>query len=180
MKNQGNDQLNKLANRLKKGDAKAGEELFDYFSVLIFRFFVARTSNREIAEDLTQDVFLKVVSKIGSFNEEVGNFSSWIWQIAKNSLIDYFRSKKEIPLPDDLENFFGAYRIEEEIEDNIRKKEIFEIVKKLNEDEQEVFSLYFLSDLSYREISKITEKSESSLRVLVHRMLQKIKKVING
>ena len=62
----------------------------------------------------------------------------------------------------------------------MRKKEIFEIVKKLNEDEQEVFSLYFLSDLSYREISKITEKSESSLRVLVHRMLQKIKKVING
>lgn len=180
MNSQDNDNLNKLAVRMKKGDMKAGGKLFDYFSTLMFRFFVARTRSKEVSQDLTQDVFVKVVSKIDSFDENQGNFSSWIWQIAKNSLIDYYRVKKEVPFPEDDENFFGSYRIEDDIEDKAKIKDILSVVERFSEEEQEIFSLFYLSDLPYKEISIITGRSEGSLRVTIHRILLKIKKIINN
>lgn len=170
----------KLALRLQKGDMKAGEKLFDHFSVLIYRFFMARVLNKEIAQDLTQDVFVKVVSKIGSFNENSGNFSGWIWKIAKNSLIDHYRVKKEVLFSDDAESLFGSYSIELAVEDRIKVKDVLDIVENFSEEEREIFSLFYISDLPYKEISKITGKSEGSLRVAAHRIIQKIRKTIHG
>lgn len=88
------DKFNQLAERLKKGDHQAAEAIFNNFSAPIFRFFLIRTSSRETAEDLTQEVFLKLVNKIGTFNENLGSFSGWLWQIAKNTVKDYYRKKK--------------------------------------------------------------------------------------
>jgi RNA polymerase sigma-70 factor (ECF subfamily) len=176
------DRFNKLAHRLKDGDRQAGEEIFDYFSRQIYRFFVVKTSNRETAEDLTQEVFLKAIDKIETFNENLGSFSGWLWQIAKNTVKDYYRKKKTVFLSDfvlkNKENSdFLAGKNDGQSEQ--RMAEILDLVKDLNEEEQEVFSLHYLSDLSYREISNTLGKSESSLRVLVHRVNKKIRKIFN-
>lgn len=172
----GGVEFNKLANRLKGGDEEAAEEIFNYFSKIIFRFFMARTSNRNVSEDLTQDVFLKVIAKIDTFDENLGNFTAWIWQIARNSLIDYFRSKKEV-LVDDLFDESVIFREEDKIKENLEERikieKILQEVKKFSEAEQEIFSLHYISDLSYREISAMTGKTEGTLRVIVHRVIKK-------
>ena len=174
------DKFNKLANQLKTGDRQAGEEIFNHFSPLIYRFFMARILNQRAAEDLTQDVFLKIVSKIDTFNDKAGNFSGWIWQVARNSLIDYFRAKKEVVFSDAPEGIENMYRVDDAVDRRINAKEIIEIVNNFEDDEQEVFALYYLSDLAYKEMSKITGRSEGSLRVAIHRMNKKIRKIVNG
>lgn len=171
------DRFNRLAERMKEGDRQAAGEIYDYFSPLIYRFVLARIANRHLAEDLMQDIFVKVVSKIDTFNQEMGSFSGWIWQITRNTLIDYYREKKEKSFSDfeDVENAFST-------PDNIYKKmeisRIMTLVKDFNEEDRELFSLYYLSDLSYKDISKITKRSEGALRVAAHRLLKKIKGIM--
>jgi len=177
------DRFNKLAHRLKEGSRQAGEEFFDYFSRQIFRFFVVRTGSRETAEDLTQEVFLKVIDKIKTFNEDLGSFSGWLWQIAKNTVKDYYRKKKPISLSDfvlkskENDDFLEG---KNDPKAGLDLTEIIDLIKDFSEEEQEVFSLHYLSDLSYRDISKTLGKSESSLRVLVHRVNKKIRKLFNN
>ncbi len=166
--------INKLANKLQKGDHKAGADLFDHFAPLIYRFFMSRINHRESAQDLLQDVFLKLVKNIRQFDSEQGNFSSWFWSIAHNTLIDFFREKKAGYIADLEEK--GEYIIDarDSTRSNAELREIMEIVKTLSPEERELFELYFVMDLPYAEIAATTGKSESNLRVTIHRIRKKI------
>lgn len=174
--------FNRLAEKMQKGDQGATEEIFDCFYSHIFRFFMARTTNREISEDLAQEVFLKVIRKIGTFNSQLGNFSGWIWQIARNSLTDYFREKKCLYLEDCSKNneefSTNDKKSFKEINDKLEVEKVFRILKKFSDKEQEIFSLHFAADLSYKTISEITGKSQGALRTLIHRINSKMKKEI--
>ncbi len=169
---------NALACGWQQGDGNAGAFIFDHFAPQIYRFFMVRIFNRDIAEDLIQNVFLKVTHKLHTFDTHLGSFSSWIWQIARNTLIDYFREKKHIvfsDLPSEGENFINE---KDDPSHEIRYRELMEIVQKLTGEEQEVFSLHHLSNLSYKEMGTRMQKSEGSLRVLVHRINQKLRQLI--
>lgn len=168
-------QLNKTAARIKQGDIEAGKELFDHFSPLLYRFFLVRTANREVSEDLTQDVFMKILAKIETFDEEKGNFPGWAWQIARNTLVDYFREKKTIAFTDIGE---GINDIVSDDGDGDKKRDvrgIMDAVRQMSEEEQELFALRYISDVSYREMSGILGKSEAALRVALHRLNKKVK-----
>ncbi len=172
------DEYTILAISWKNGEQRAGEQIFDHFAPQIFRFYMVRTYNRDISEDLTQNVFLKVTNKIQSFDEKLGTFSSWIWQIARNSLIDHFREKKYIvfsDIPSESDNFINE---KDDPTHEIREAEILTLVKRLSREEQEVFSLHHISSLSYKEISVRMRKSEGALRVLVHRINRKLRAFI--
>jgi RNA polymerase sigma-70 factor (ECF subfamily) len=177
------DRFNRLAHRLKEGDRRAGEEIFNSFSRQIFRFFMVKTGSRETAEDLTQEVFLKLIDKIKTFNENLGSFSGWFWQIAKNSAKDYYRKKKPVAMTDILlqnkenSDFLAG---KNDPKAALEVEEIMDLLKDFDEEEQEIFSLHYLSDMPYRQIAKITGRSESSLRVLVHRVNKKIRKLFNN
>lgn len=166
--------FNKLAKRLKAGDGQAAGEIFDDFAPQLYRFFMARTGQRETAQDLTQEVFLKLVRNIQQFDPEAGNFTPWFWRVAHNSLIDYFRQKKPQYLADmelEGENIPDA---RDSTSANAELREVLEIVKTFSEEEQKIFEMYFLTDVPYSEMSNITGKSESNLRVIIHRIRQKI------
>ncbi|MEK7503666.1 MAG: RNA polymerase sigma factor [Patescibacteria group bacterium] len=172
--------FNKTAEKLKQGDQKAGEEIFNYFQPKIFRYFMVRLGNRDTAEDLSQDIFLKLIGKIDSFNADLGNFSAWFWQIARNSLIDYYRQKKTTAFAN--LDAVSPYLVDEKqnrAPEKSRLEAVMKLVSELNEEEQEIFSLRHLSGLSYKELSRMTGKSEGSLRVSLHRINQKIRKEIH-
>ncbi len=171
------DRLNRIAARLKRGDASAGEETFRYFSPLLYRFFASRTGNRALSEDLTQDAFIKIVGKIDTFDETKGNFPGWVWQIARNTLIDHYREKKEISFADAGEGI-EHIATHDAVDEQLRVKAIMSAVARLSEEDQELFSLRFVSDVSYREISQLTGKSETALRVALHRINKKVKDIV--
>lgn len=171
--------IDRLASQLQKGDTRAGAKLFDYFSGKIYGFLLARVGRREIAEDLMQKNFLKIIQKIETFNSQKGNFSGWVWQIVRNTLIDYYREKKTVPLStvsnDSAGEHIGIIDEKQSPVRDMRVREILDYIRTWNEEEQEIFTLHYISSLSYREISQYTGKSEGALRVIIHRLRKKLK-----
>lgn len=173
------DQFNTQAEALQKGDTHSAEKIFDHFSGPIYAFFMARIRNKETAQDLTQEVFLKVVKSIDQFDRKSGDFTAWIWQIARNSAIDYFRHKKPsylADLPDE-----GANIIEDRVrtDESAKVREIMDIVESFSEEEQELFQQHFVADVSYTELARITGKTEAALRVSIHRLRKKLIPYLN-
>ncbi len=168
------DQFNVLAEALQKGDSGSAEKIFDHFSKPIYAFFMARIRHKETAQDLTQEVFLKVIKSIDQFDRKSGDFTAWIWQIARNSAIDYFRHKKPsylADLPDEGNN------INEELvksDESAKVREIMSIVESFPAEEQELFQMHFVTDMPYTDIAQITGKTESALRVAIHRLRKKL------
>ena len=174
------DQFNVQAEALQKGDTGSAERIFDHFSKPIHAFFMARIRHKETAQDLTQEVFLKVIKSIEQFDRKSGDFTAWIWQIARNSAIDYFRQKKPSYLADLPEE--GSNITEERVksDESAKVREIMTIVEEnFSADEQELFQLHFVADMSYPDLARVTGKTESALRVSIHRLRKKLIPYLN-
>ena len=169
----GRDRLTKLALRMKSGDARAAELIYNDLLPKVFGFCMSRVGRRELAEDLTQEVFLKLVGKISLFDEKKGIFPVWFWNIARNTLTDYYREKKESSFSDFEEGELDGIAVQSET--NLEYKYLMRFIESLPKDEKDLFELRYISDLSYSEISKILGRPEGSLRVMAARLRQKIK-----
>ncbi len=177
----GDDRLTALAVRMKKGDRRAAAALYDELGSKAYGFFFSRTGRKETAEDLTQDIFVKLVEKIEAFDEKRGRFVVWFWQMARNMLIDHYRAKKETP--------FSAFEVEEvemmstttmpDIDHRLRYQKVQAVLADLTEEERELFELRYVAELPYKEIEAMMQRSEGALRIAALRMKEKIKKALH-
>lgn len=168
-----------LAIRLRKGDSRAAEKLYEKLFNKVFGFCMNKISNRTIAEDLTQDIFLKLVDRIETFDEQRGHFLVWFWQLARNTVTDHYRKHREIHFSDIEENKLeeSSGRLSPEtLDSQIETGRIKNFLKSVSSEERELFELHFVADLKYLDISKILGKPEGNLRVAVSRLKEKIRK----
>src|SRR3989344_1070467 len=93
---------NELINKCQQGHGEFFGELYDLYVKKIYDFLYYRLHHKETAEDLTATVFTKAFERIKQFNPSKAKFSTWLYQIAKNTLIDYFRAFKSITPIDDI------------------------------------------------------------------------------
>lgn len=177
------DRLTALAVRMKKGDRRAAEELYNELLPKVYGFVFTRTSKREVAEDLSHDVFIKLIEKIDSFDESKGVFVVWFWQVVRRMLIDFYRKKQEVPFsrfePDAVEAMAVDDRAPN-VDDRLQYEKVSLFLKTMGDDEQELFELRWVAEMSYREIAKVTGKSEGALRVAAVRIKAKIKKELKN
>lgn len=173
-------QLNRLAKRMKKGDEEAARLLYHELIAKVFGFCMTRLGKKELAEDLSQEIFLKLISRIETFDPARGNFTSWFWQLARNTIVDYYRSQKQMPYAfSDL----GDEMVEESVVGDVRKEvehsetlgKVREFLRLLSEEEQELFELRMIMEFSYKEIAQILGRNEGALRVQVSRLKEKIR-----
>ncbi|MCF7918075.1 RNA polymerase sigma factor [Candidatus Gracilibacteria bacterium] len=178
------DQIEKLVDRAKTGDEGSFEKIFEMFFDKIFRYVSFRVAEEE-SEDIVSDVFLKVVESLHSYHArpKVG-FNAWIFRIAHNTLIDFYRRKKDfLGLEDeDSEDFFIQIPDEnplphEMVNQILTNKRLYEILKKLPPLQREILELKYLEDMSNSEISEITGKNEGNIRVIQLRALREIRKM---
>lgn len=176
------DQLTALAVRMKKGDRKAAGKLYDELLPKAYGFFFTRTGRKETAEDLSQDIFVKLVEKIESFDERRGGFVMWFWRIARNTLVDHYREKKEKPFSMFEEGEVEAMSITEmpDIESRIRYRKLQGFLKTLSDEEKELFELRYVAEAPYKEIAELLGKSEGALRVAAMRLKEKLKKELKN
>lgn len=168
------DPFNDQAEVLQKGDTGSAEKIFDHFSGPIYAFFMARIRHKETAQDLTQEVFLKVIKSIDQFDRKSGDFTSWIWQIARNLAIDHFRHKKPFYLADMPDEGANISEERAQSDETAKVREIMTIVESFPIEEQELFQYHFVADMSYTELARVTGKTESALRVAIHRLRKKL------
>lgn len=175
-------ELGDLAARMKAGDSLASRTLYNKLVRKVFGFCMSRISNRATAEDLTQEIFLKLVNGLHSFDPEKGSFVTWFWQLARNTLIDHFRKPRDISFVD-IENedegvsaeSLSIYDPSPNLEARLAVQDLHATMKKFSEDDRELFTLRFLADLSYQEIAVLLDRPEGALRVATVRLKKKLK-----
>lgn len=167
---------------VQNGKIEEYGEIVKKYDVQLFRY-IKRVVNQEDeeVEDLLQNTFIKSFENIQGFDVKK-KFSSWIYRIAHNICIDYFRQKKMVKLNvEDQEEWLGSgEKLIEELEiEKEEKKKIGEAVKRLEVKYREVVWLYYFEDKSYDEISDILHIQRSNVGVMLNRAREKLKKILN-
>ncbi len=150
------------------------EKIYEKYYQTVFKYLICLTQNVDIAEELTQETFYKMIKKINTYK---GNckFSVWLCEIAKNTWYDELRKNKRKLDYDTENNISNGRNIEE---DYIEKEEVEEVYQKIEEFGEETKRVMFLrinSELSFKQIGDILGKSETWARVTFYRGKQKIK-----
>ena len=149
------------------GDESAFEVLIRKHKDKVFAFILSKIKNYNIAHDVFQDTFIKVINslKMGKYNEE-GKFVPWVMRIAHNLVIDYFRRQKKtrsIAPSDDFDIFDIISDKEDNAEDEMIKSQIHSdvrmLIEELPDDQREVLKMRYYKDFSFKEISEITDVS---------------------
>src|SRR3989344_1117114 len=170
-----------LIKNAQNGESEAFGKLYDVYLSRIFRFVFIKVSSRPDAEDLTHQIFLNAWQNIKNFEFRGFPFSSWLYKIASNAVIDHYRTKKnylsiEFIAEDALADFPD---LAEKLDEAIDMKVIVFALRKLEPDQQNVLIMTFIDDLPNKEIAKILDKSEGAIRVVQHRALKQLKKYVD-
>ncbi len=149
------------------GDEAAFEILIRKHKDKVFAFILSKIKNYNLAHDVFQDTFIKVINSLkrGKYNEE-GKFVPWVMRIAHNLVIDHFRRQKKTRSisPTDDFNIFDVIsneekNAEEEMIDDQITSDVRKLIEELPEDQKEVLKMRYYKDLSFKEISEITDVS---------------------
>lgn len=177
--NKNPEELCLLVKKAQERDETAFGQLYDLYFDKVYRFVFFRVNHKETAEDLVAETFSKVWIKLSEISDPLA-FNGWLYQIARNLVIDYYRSKK---LTVDLLSLENVLQYEDNVLDKANldfwQKDFLEALKKLSSDQQLVIKLKFLDELENHEIAKILKKSEGAIRVIQHRAINELKKLIN-
>lgn len=162
------------------GDAV--RELYDRYHKPIFRYLWARVSDRHLAEDLTGDVFTRMVTALPRYRSSAGTFQAWLYRIAHNLLIDHYRkdrNKREIPL-DDIE-YLGHpdHSPEQATEQGMFIEQVRRGLQELDSVQQEILALRFISDLPLQEVATIMGKSVGAVKIAQHRALKELRGILH-
>lgn len=151
---------------------------YNQFKDKIFVYFLYRVNfSREVAEDLTSEIFLKALKSFDSY-EQNRSFQSWIFAIAHNHLVNYYRvaGRESYELKDN-------YSVEGDIDKVEMNYELSLILKKINsmdKNDRDILLMRFVDDLSNTEIADILQKSEGAIRTSISRSLDKLRKKLDN
>jgi RNA polymerase sigma-70 factor (ECF subfamily) len=174
------DGENKLIEMAIRGEASAFGSLYDYYQPKIYRFVFIKVSRREEAEDLTHQVFVNAWLNIKNYKKLGFPFGSWLYRIARNQVIDYYRTqKKENSLEEMGEEYFAAQNnSENSFDTELEIARVKTAVRKLKPEQQDIIILRFVEDLSLKEIAEVIGKSEGAVKLIQHRALNQLRKLL--
>lgn len=164
--------------------------LYDHYYPKLFAYLVIRSQNRQVAEDVVQQAFLKALEKLPQFKHRPrATFGSWLFTIARNVLTDHQRASKRTvfqetdifeshptPIVSQIESLILS---EDEDLSRQRIEQIMSSLNTLQPIEKEVVLLKYISGLSYKEIARVVAKKPNTLAVMLRRSLQKIRKELD-
>ena len=164
--------------KLKSGDSDAFAFFYDKYVTNIYRFVLIKVSNKQVAEDLTQDIFLKTWQHLVD-KRNVKSFQAFIFRVARNRVIDHYRqsNKQELPLEYVPEIIDMSDNIEKDLDKAIDKDKLLQKIQQLKPTYQEVLLLRYLEDLSIDDIARVIQKDKNNVRVIIHRALNKLKQI---
>ena len=167
-----------VATEIPGGTAELFGRLYEQYLLRIFQYVSYRVGDRTAAEDLTSDIFNKALTNFTKYDSEKAAFSTWIFSIARNTLIDYYRGRsREQKLQKETESevLVSSTSPEDEASRSEEVHKLRECLSLLNTNEQELISLKFSGEMTNREISQITGLSESNVGTILCRAVRKLR-----
>ena len=174
-----------LIEQLKLGDETAFKTIVEQWKDMVYNTILGIVQNETEAEDLAQDVFIKVFEKISTFKGD-SKFSTWLYRIATTTALDHLRSKKRKKRFGFLQSLGGGNDEKESIPDfnhpgvSLDNKEraavLFKAIESLPENQKTAYTLHKLEGLSYRDVSEVLNTTVSAVESLMSRANQNLRK----
>jgi len=168
--------------KVLEGDMQAFSYLVDKYKDMVFTLAFRILKNRENAEEVAQDSFVKVYQNIKKFKSK-SKFSTWLYRIVYNTAISRVRVKQKPTMSIDEQNYF---EIEDEKQNVIKNFDIENnkmilqrLLNKLDESDRALITLYYLDECKISEIAEITGQNNSNIKVKLHRTRKKMKEELH-
>ncbi|MFA6551248.1 MAG: RNA polymerase sigma factor [Patescibacteria group bacterium] len=170
-----------LVGKLNLKDKDAFSALYDLYLDKIYRFIYFKVPTVAEAEDLTSQVFLKIWQMALSERIKIGeSFQSLIYKIARNLVIDHYRSSAQERNSVSLDEAINIARHEEldnKTDVKLEMEKIGQKLRKLKSEYQEIIVMHFIDELTIKEIANILDKKRGNVRVTIHRALKALKEI---
>lgn len=174
-----------LVERAQAGESEAFGLIYDRYVDTVFRFVYFRVGNRQLAEDLTSDTFLRALKRIGSFTWQGRDLGAWLVTIARNLVADHFKSGRyrlEVTTGDvldaDREDRGPEGSPEAAVVEHITNVALLTAVKQLNAEQQECIVLRFLQGFSVAETARAMGKNEGAIKALQYRAVRALARLL--
>ena len=165
--------------RAKQKDEEAFARLYEEYFDKIYRYVALKVGDKMEAEDIAQQVFLKAMKSISSFKWKGYPFSAWLFRIAHNQVVDYFRkSKKRVSVALDESLVADEDDPPEIFERKLDIEKLASATKQLTPAQQEVISLRFAGGMSIIQVAQAMGKSEGAVKALQHSAIVSLRKVM--
>jgi RNA polymerase sigma factor (sigma-70 family) len=167
--------IHEIVERCKKNDRNAQKELYDVYSPVLFGICIRYSKSTQEAEDILQDGFIKILTKIKYFKGE-GSFEGWMKKIIVNTAISHFHKNKKFNEFQDIDRIKEA-EIENEKYDGqeFTQEELLNVINKMPEGYKVIFNLYAIEGFKHKEIAELLNITESTSKSQYSRAKEKIR-----
>jgi len=173
------DELRELIQRAQTHDATAISELYARYVGLVVRYLLVRVADPELAQDLAQEVFIKVIGGIARFEyRDEKAFLGWIYTIAANLLNRYQRRQRIVATPLAACSELVDQRSQDDVSMVTERVDLQFAFGQLTHEQQRVLALRFFADLSSSEIAGLLQRSEGAVKSMQYRALQSLQKIM--
>ena len=171
-----------LVKRAVKGESSAFGPLYDHYQPMIYRFVYVKVGRREDAEDITHQVFLSAWQNIQSYRHRGHPFGSWLYQIARNQVVDHYRAKKNDTSLEKMnpEYFVAPATAQFDLATKLEIEKVRVAIGRLKPDYQDVVILRFIEDLPLKEAAEAMEKTEGAVKLMQHRAVKELQKILGN
>ncbi|OGO47463.1 MAG: hypothetical protein A2W34_00030 [Chloroflexi bacterium RBG_16_64_32] len=169
-----------IVDAARAGDEAALAELYNLYFPRVYRYIIARMGNPYDAEDLTEEVFLRVLDAIERFQWREAPFSAWLFRIAHNAVISQRRKEgargRSAPLSDALP--MNSQGPDEMVENRLTLNEVMRTAETLPEAQRRVIGLRFAAGLTVAETAQAMGKGEGNVKVIQHKAIAKLREIL--
>jgi RNA polymerase sigma-70 factor (ECF subfamily) len=169
----------KLLERARAYDEDALGELYDQYAPLIYAYLYRRVHDAQLAEDLTGEVFVRVLQAIQSEQFWHTSFRGWLYRIAHNLVVDHYRKQPPVPMLALDEKLVAAQGDPASaLAEKLSRQGLLAAISQLTLDQQQVLVLRFGEQLAAREVAEVMDKSVGAVEALQHRALTALRRIL--
>jgi RNA polymerase sigma factor (sigma-70 family) len=167
---------NAIMLRVKAGDLDMMSLLFERHHRALYGFLFHMTNHREGSEDMTQNVFYRMLKYRHTFNGE-GQLTTWMYHLARNVLKDEFKKNSKMHSLEEITESLAGSITEDGLEIKQSKLQLHEAMQLLSKDHREVLTLNRLQELRHKEVADVLQITEGAVKVRVYRAMQELKEI---
>lgn len=163
------------------GDPGAFALLYDQYVQKIYSYVIMRVGDPETAQDLTADVFLKALEALDTFTWRGHPFSSWLFRIAHNRVVDYLRKRerrRHLPLLEEALQITNGVEPFHLVEQQVSRKQLLAAITQLTDIQREIIALRFAAELPIAQVAKVLGISEGAVKARQHSALNALRRIM--
>nr|WP_042182448.1 sigma-70 family RNA polymerase sigma factor [Kibdelosporangium sp. MJ126-NF4]CEL14993.1 putative RNA polymerase sigma factor [Kibdelosporangium sp. MJ126-NF4]CTQ93413.1 putative RNA polymerase sigma factor [Kibdelosporangium sp. MJ126-NF4] len=170
-----------LVHCAQRGDTSAFGKLYGRYVDVVYRYVLIRVGDRELAEDVTSETFLRALRRITSVTYQGRDVGAWLVTIARNLVLDHVKSSRfrlevtRAEVDDDRTVQAGP---EQQVLSKITNTELLKCIQQLGDDQRECIALRFLQGLSVAETAKLMSRNEGAIKALQHRAVRRLAQLL--